>query len=131
MSQIINPVNERNFLFVAFDGDIFAVHDEDAAEAEGAAEGFGESRVLGEPVNLLFDLEKDLLAGEIMFIPELSKRQAVNVGNPEYWRPLAVREGKRARASLAEILTGAALSAFLDGMVALTAGTDMFPFFLT
>lgn len=66
-----------------------------------------------------------------MFVPELSERDAVNVGNPEDRSPPAVRERKRARASLAEILTGTALSAFLDGLFALAAGTDMFPFFLT
>lgn len=92
MSKIVNAVDKGDFVFVSFDGYIFAVHDEDSREAEWVAKGFCERGVTREIVNLLSDLQKDLLAGEAEFVSKFSERDAVNVGNPEYWRPLAVRE---------------------------------------
>ena len=83
MGQIINPVDKGDFLFVSLYGNIFAVHDQDSREAEGIAEGLGQNRIVRQSGNVFFDLQKDLFAGEAMFVSELSERNAVNMGNPE------------------------------------------------
>lgn len=129
MGQIINPVDKGDFVSVSFDGNIFAVHDEDSREAERIAEGFGESSVIRESADLLSDFQEDLLAREAQFVSELSEGNAVNVGNPEDRVFPSVLDREPFAAIPASIPLGTALRALLVGFRAFTDRTVRIRFF--
>ena len=62
MRQIINRVDKGDFVFVAFDCHILAVHDQDAGEPEWTAKSFGQLKVVWQSFNLFADFEEYLLA---------------------------------------------------------------------
>jgi hypothetical protein len=65
-----------------------------------------------------------------MFVPELAERNAVNVGNPEYWILSAVIDREPFAATEASVPLSTALRAFLVGFRTLTERTMRIRFFL-
>lgn len=56
MGQIVNPVDKGDFVLVSFDSNVFAVNNQYPREPERTAEGFGESGIIRELLNLPPDL---------------------------------------------------------------------------
>ena len=76
------------------------------------------------------DLQEDLLAGESMFVSELSEGHTVNMGNPEMPLTAVVVDGKRTAALFAEIPMSSPLGAFFNRGLAVAIRTLMLVFFL-
>lgn len=70
MGQVVNPVDEGDFLVVTLHGQVFAVHDQKSGEPQGTAEGLGQPGVVRQGDKLFLNLEVDLLAGEAMLAAE-------------------------------------------------------------
>lgn len=116
MSQVINPVNERDFLLVAFDRDILAVNYQDPREVKGITKGFGESGIVWQCLNFFPGLEIDLLARVAMFIAKFPKWYSVNVGDPEDGILASMINREKMLASLARVSFFTSATAVLDGL---------------
>ena len=92
MSQVINAVDERYFLVIALDLDIFAVHDQPLAPALAVLATH--PAVSWQLVHFCNDRAVDFGRRHPVLVSQLPERHAVNVGYPEQgFSPVVNAEG--------------------------------------
>src|SRR3990167_1653358 len=98
MGLIVNPINERNLLFVSSHLDVLAIDDENAIAV--LTKLFGHLKTIGQQFQLVKDANVCLFWRQLVLVGKFTKRNPFNVFNPEHLFFSTMVNRKRASAAL-------------------------------
>lgn len=126
---VINAVDERDFLRISFYLHVLPVHDENARRI--AAEIPCEVDALWETSQFLHDALIHRLSRKFVFISEFTKRNSIDIWNPQWFFLFSMVNRKRAFTALTKISLASVLTALLNCLLASTGRTCGIPSFFS